>query len=387
MRKTGNYSDVALIVILLVIMNFLAPSSVKAEEKYDIAVIKGRVMDPLTRTDVTANVGIKDGKIAAIVPAQQELRGEVVIDASGLVVAPGFINMHSHGSGVGRGSVFAVLDGITTDITGNCGDSGAIPVELAERILGSANPIEAWFSKLEQKGLLKNLASYAGHNTLRAKVGLDALTPANEGQRAKMIEMLRQDMKAGAIGISFGPFYGPGATFEEMVALGKEAALMGGSAATHIRHSDPMRGLKAIEEAINTARKADIPLIISHMGPVYGPTQSGAALEMLQEAREQGFRIATTCHPYDSFQVMMLSPIFDTPLETLFKVFPGMKISDLLNPAEIKSGEKVLMKAGDRYESNEQFNDIRRRAKAGEIPDPAVIGLNLYKHYKTFVTL
>jgi len=99
-------------------MNRNVDSQSSGDSTYDIVINNGRVMDPLTRVDDVANVGIKDGKMAAIVPIDQRLTGDRVIDATGLVVAPGFINIHGHGSGNGPGGEFHVRDGITTEITG-----------------------------------------------------------------------------------------------------------------------------------------------------------------------------------------------------------------------------------------------------------------------------
>jgi len=352
------------------------------KEIFDIVIINGRVMDPLTRTDVVAHVGIKNGKIKSIVTTDEDLRGEREVDATGLVVAPGFINMHSHGSGTGKGSAFIAGDGITTDITGNCGDSGTIPDDPD---LGSSYPLKTWFSRLEEKGLIINIASYAGHNTLRCHAGLDPYTPANNKQLLMIIGMSKKDIEEGAVGISLGPFDGPGATFEEMVAVSREAVKLGGGASIHIRHSDPANDIKAIEEAIGVARKTRIPLVISHMGPLLGHNHSGAALELIQEAREAGLKLATTCQPWDSFQLNFMSPIFDIPLKTLFEIFCGTKISDLLNYTDIVIDGKTVIRAGEKYKNIEQFNYIRKKVKAGNIPDPYVIGLNVYKHYKIFL--
>jgi len=349
---------------------------------FDIAILNGRVMDPLTRTDVVAHVGIKNGKIASIVAAGKKLRGEREVDATGLVVAPGFINMHSHGSGAGKGSAFIAADGVTTDITGNCGDSGAIPDDPD---LGPSYPMKTWFSRLEEKGLIINIASYAGHNTLRRHVGLHEQDSSDKKQRAGLLKLLRREMEAGALGVSLGPFYGPGATFEEMAAVSGEAARLGGGASIHIRHSDPANDIKAVEEAIGIARKTGIPLVISHMGPLLGHGHSGAALELMQEAREAGLKLATTCQPWDSFQLDMKSPIFDIPLDALFQVFKDMRISDLLSYTNVVVDGKPVMKTGEKYKSIEKFNYIRNEVKEGRIADPGVIGLNMYKHYKVFL--
>jgi N-acyl-D-aspartate/D-glutamate deacylase len=121
-------------------------------DTYEIVINGGTVMDPLTRFFGRANVGIRAGRIAQITAADELLRGQREIDASGLVVAPGFINIHGHDCGTGIGAEFHVRDGITTEITGNCGKSGTF-FEIAGIKERPHYPIKDFFSAIE-KGLM-----------------------------------------------------------------------------------------------------------------------------------------------------------------------------------------------------------------------------------------
>jgi len=206
------------------------------------------VIDPLTGFDGPANVGIRDGKIAVIAPPDQKLSGTREIDATGLVVAPGFINIHSHITDLGNGGApLYIQDGITTEVSGNCG------------ILGQVT-FSKFAEQADKDGLYANVASYIGHNSMREAVGVpNYRTPATSEQLAKMVDILRQGMKDGAIGVSFGPFYGPGATYAEMLALARVSAEYGGCASSHVRDAfTPGGAVRSINEAINTAREAKI---------------------------------------------------------------------------------------------------------------------------------
>ena len=129
------------------------------QESFDIAVNNGIVLDPLTRFYGKANVGISKGAIRKIADGAEPLAGKKVIDAGGLVVAPGFINIHGHDCGAGVGAEFHVRDGITTEITGNCGKSGTffeiagVKEELAREAMRLAShklPIKTQFVSREE---------------------------------------------------------------------------------------------------------------------------------------------------------------------------------------------------------------------------------------------
>jgi N-acyl-D-aspartate/D-glutamate deacylase len=350
-----------------------APSRVRAEgAAYDVVINNGRVIDPLTGYDGLANVGIRGMTIAAIVPGSQKLIGTKEIDGAGLVVAPGFINIHSHVTDLGRGGVqLYIQDGITTEVSGNCGIFS--PIGFAE------------FEKAaKQAGLYSNIASYVGHNDLRAAVGVpNYRTPATSEQVKKMEEMVRGSMQAGAIGVSFGPFYGPGATYPEMLALAKVAAQYGGCGASHVRDAyTPGGAVNAINEGIRTAREANIPFLLSHTGggPTVVPRSSGPVLEAFYEGLQEGLKLGIDWYGYDAFLTELGAAIFDYPPELLMQLMEA-NVTDLEVPTTVVIDGKTYMKAGERFSSIDQFLFVRKKVKSREIADPMLVG-HLYKPTK-----
>ena len=354
--------------------SMLAQPYAEADQtEYTLVINNGRVIDPLTGYDGPANVGIKGKTIAVIVPGSQKLAGAREIDASGLVVAPGFVNIHSHitdalGSG---GAPLYVQDGITTEISGNCG--------IFESI-GFAE----FAAKAGKEGLYSNIAAFVGQNSLRESVGVpNYRTPATAEQLNKMKDVVRKSMQDGALGVSFGPFYGPGATYDEMLALAKIASEYGGCCASHVRDAyTPGGAVTAANEGIRTAREARVPFLISHTGggPTVVPRSSGPVLEAFYEGLAEGLKLGIDWYGYDAFLTELGAAIFDYPPELLMQLMEA-QISDLEVPSTVTIDGKVYMKAGERFSSIEQFLFVRKKVKTREIPDPGLVG-HLYKPAK-----
>lgn len=351
---------------------------------YDLVINHGRIMDPLTRVDAEANLGILNGKIAALVPGDQALQGKIEINAHRLIVAPGFINIHGHGSGYGPGAEFHVRDGITTEITGNCGFSGGwsgAAGREAEAADTPTVPLADWFSKLETQKPIINLASYSGHNSLREAVGVtDPFGTASGENISRMARLVSADMEAGALGVTFGPFYAPGSRYEEMLALAKEASRFGGGSASHVRTPprSPVADMGSIDEALSMAREAELPFLISHMGaPHVARINTGAAMDYILEARETGLQVATDCHPYGAYLTSLGAAIFETPRDDY---------SDVEVATSVVIDGEVVLGAGESFQSPEQFQLIRKNLKSGRIEDPGVIG-HIYPLHKTFLWL
>lgn len=346
---------------------------VNAQSAYDIVIENGRVIDPLTGYDSPANVGIQGSIIAAVVPASQKLTAHKVIDAGGMIVAPGFINIHSHSTcELGSGGVeLYIQDGITTEISGNCGIFDAVS-------------FSNFINRAEREGLYSNTAAFIGHNSLREAVGVpDYRTPATTEQLAEMKKITSESMEAGALGVSFGPFYGPGATYDEMLALAKVVSEYKGCCASHVRDAyTPADAVIAINEGIRTAREANVPYILSHTGggPTVIPHSSGPVLEAFYEGMAQGLKLAVDFYGYDAFLTLLGAAIFDYPPEVLMQVMES-DISDLEVPSTVKIDGQVFMKAGERFSSIEQFQLVRNKVKSKEIPDPGLVG-HLYKQPK-----
>ncbi len=344
---------------------------------YDIVIFNGRIMDPFTRTDVMANMGIQEGKIAVIVPVDQMLSGDSVIDASGLVVAPGFINIHGHEGIIDKTMEVSVRDGVTTIIGGNCG-GGSVTEE------GEVVNLAEYFDQLEQKGMYSNYATFAGQQSLRRAVGLpDLHTKATSAQIEKIVKLLEEDLKAGSLGISFGPFYNRDMTYEEMLASAKKSADYGGGSSIHVRYAAPVRpnpsdeplNIQAIREGIQLGKDADLPLIISHNGgPNLGQVNAGMALQVIYAAMEEGAKLISDVHPYDAFATLISAPVWEVfPLDMQLD-WVGVTISDISIGSTITLDGKTFMEALEPFSSIDQFYYVRGKVVAGEIPEPGIIG-------------
>ncbi|HEX2488589.1 MAG TPA: alpha/beta fold hydrolase, partial [Blastocatellia bacterium] len=264
--------------------------------KLDILIRGGSVIDGAGTDAIKTDVGIAGGRIVFVGDAAKEnLQSERVIDASGLTVAPGFIDPHTHADDdlfdPKRGSNLPFLSqGVTTVFIGNDGRS-RIP-------LGKA------LEQLQSQGVGTNVASFVGHGAVRqAVLGMSDGAPTPE-QLEKMKSLVRQGMEDGALGLSTGLYYAPGsyAKTEEVIELAKVAAERGGAYDTHQRdESSYTIGLiGSIEEVIRIGREAKIPVHISHIkalgADVWG--QSALAVEIINRARAEGVNVTANQYPY-----------------------------------------------------------------------------------------
>ena len=242
---------------------------------------------------VIAEVAADDGN-DALSPTDNE----PVHDGSGLVLAPGFIDTHSHHDGGLLGeptALAAVSQGITTIVAGQDG--------------GSRFPIADFLAALEAAPAAVNVASYAGHGTLRRRVmGDDFRREATEEEVAAMQALLETELANGALGLSTGLEYDPGiySSTDEVVALAMTAAANGGRYISHMRSED--RGLHAaVEETIEIAERARLPVQISHFKlaarGLWG--QAAEILARLDEARARGLDITADVYPYEYWQSTM----------------------------------------------------------------------------------
>ena len=221
--------------------------------------------------------------------------GERVVDAGGLVIAPGFIDTHSHHDGrlfEMRDAVAAVSQGITTIVVGQDG--------------GSRTPLSEFFARLEREPPAVNVASYSGHGSLREQVmGEDFKRQATGPEIERMRELLRADMQAGALGLSTGLEYDPGiySAPQEVVELAKVASSFGGRYISHIRSED-RHFWQAIDEIITIGREARLPVQVSHiklaMRSLWGHADS--LVRVLDRARASGVDITADIYPYTYWQ-------------------------------------------------------------------------------------
>lgn len=259
----------------------------------DILITNGTVIDGTGGPSRVVDIGIREGKIVELSSWRYLLtKAETHIDASGLVVAPGFIDVHTHveanipAAGPFRADNF-LRQGVTTIITGNCGRSRTNIAEL--------------FQKLEQNGSYLNVASLVGHNSVRQQVMGVASRPPTSEELEAMKNLIDRAMRDGAVGFSSGLVYVPGrfATTSEVVALATVAGTHGALYASHIRDEGP-QGIEAIREALEVGRASGAATQISHFKSA-GPRQWGTMaqrLALLDDARRQGQKVGVDFYPY-----------------------------------------------------------------------------------------
>ncbi|WP_129780828.1 N-acyl-D-amino-acid deacylase family protein [Peristeroidobacter soli] len=241
---------------------------------------------------------IADGRIVEVGRALQARPGEQVHDGNGQVLAPGFIDTHSHherGLFKKRSGDELLSQGVTTIVVGQDGSS-----EL---------PIGKLWRTLEQAPVAVNVASYTGHNTLRSTViGKNYRRVSTPQEITKMAELLAADMRDGSLGLSSGLGYDPGiyADIAEVVELGKATAPYGGRYISHIRNEN-VTLWKSIDELLRVGREARIPVQLSHaklsMVSLWG--QAPKLLAMLDAARAEGIDATLDIYPYEYWQSTM----------------------------------------------------------------------------------
>ncbi len=290
------------------------------EPEYDLIIINGRVIDPETGRDEIANVAVKDGVISKISTDPDSVRSGAVrvIDAAGLVVAPGFINTHTH-EGKVKGLItldfledctrYYVQDGITFWLGGDCGMSptgvNILADEDTTRIWGMyQQPMREFFNEAEKLDLYNNCGFKSGNMTLRSHMGLRQGESENEEQIRQMQAILADDLQAGSFGISYGLMYDMGASREAGMALAQTSYDHGGMAASHVRYpiwnlnhlllgKDLILFKDAIYEAIEKCRDTQVPFIVSHITDQAQSDSSAWVFEVIDEAiREEGLPLA-----------------------------------------------------------------------------------------------
>lgn len=304
---------------------------------YDLVIVGGTVMDPESGMVAKVTVGVENGVIAYLDEAR--VPGDRVIDASGLVVAPGFIDVHTHVDGDLTAAKYMALMGVTSLIGGNCG-SGPYPVG-------------EFLDEMDKRGFPVNIGVLVGHNTLRRQVGVsDNYTAASGEQVARMKELAAAALREGAMGISFGLEYTPGASREEVLALAEVAGSFHLPIAAHVRFGTfipPDTCVEAIREIVEAGRRGGAPVQISHIGSMAANIMA-ESLAVIEEARREGLDVTADCYPYTAWATSIGSAVFDPGWQERFAI----DYSDV----EVLSGPY----AGQRL-TPALFEELRREAR------------------------
>ena len=334
-----------LLSILLPLLLSLGPSSAFAEFDYDLALRGGTLYLGGEAIEGQGDLAIRDDRIVAVGEAAGSARRE--IDATGLVVAPGFIDLHSHTDEIYRqagwwplpGSVHAnqnfLFQGVTTIATGNCGSGYADPEE-----------VRAWLARIDDLPFGSNVIHLVPHGQLRLEVMGGAQADREDprptaAEMDRMKELLDAGMQAGAWGMSTGLEYDPGARAEteELVELARVVARRDGVYASHTRHEGPVpeQVLASYGEAIEIGERAGIRAHISHI-KLSGQRAHGMAdqvIELVEEARARGVRVTADQYPYIAGSTTLTMPV----------------------PPEMRDGSKVLR----RYCKGDGREELRAR--------------------------
>ncbi|PYT29267.1 MAG: aminoacylase [Acidobacteria bacterium] len=257
---------------------------------YDLVIRDARVIDGTGNPWFRADVAVKDGKIASI-GHLANVSATRVIDAQGRVLAPGFIDVHTHLEGniekIPEADNF-ITDGVTTAVTGNCG--------------GSEIDLAAFFARLEKLRIGLNLASLIGHNSVRREAMATEDRQATPDEITRMQQLVAKGMHDGAVGFSTGLIYIPGtyANTAEVLALAKAAAPYHGVYASHMR-DEGVHVFDAIEEAVRVGKETGMPVELSHFKidnkHLWG--SSDKTLALVEKFRREGVDVVVDQYPYD----------------------------------------------------------------------------------------
>ena len=325
-----TFRTASLVLILLAVLATIFPSA----PPYDLVILNGRVIDPESKTDAVRNLGITNGKIASI--SRARLNGNTVIDARGLTVSPGFIDLHQHGQNE-ENFRFKALDGVTS----------ALELEVG------TGDVDRWYAERAGKSLI-NYGVSAGHLAARMAAMKEQVTflPTGEAARRAATEAEINEMKArveqglqrGAVAVGFGIQYTPNASHWEILELFRVAARFGASCHVHMRHAgakDPGGAIQALEEVISAATITGAPLHVVHIHSTGGPT-TPKLLQMISEARSRNLDVTTECYPYIAGMTDIKSAIFNEGWQEVF----GISYKDLQWAA---TGERLTRETFEKY--------------------------------------
>jgi len=352
--------------------------------EYDVILRNGRIVDGKGNPWYRGEVAIKDGKIQKVASS---INGNCLeeIDANNYIICPGFIDPHTHSDlvfFVDSTAQSKVRQGITTEVTGNCGSSGAPYSESIKTKPPKSfdfkpfwHTIGEFIDALSKQPKTVNIAPLVGHGTLRASiVGFEDREPTVE-EFTKMKQVLSEGLEDGAFGLSTGLYFAPGsfAKKDELVGLAKIVAGYGGVVASHIRDEGihTVGFVPSIKEIINIGREAKVPIQISHL-KAFGPDVWGSSEEVLKimnEARNEGIDVTCDQYPYTASGGGLAADVL--PLSFL----NGKDTQEVQN--ELKKAE-VISKLKEEVTYNIKLRGGAENQTIAEYPfDPAFEGKTL----------
>src|SRR5262245_45044588 len=301
---------------------------------FDLVLTGGRVMDPESGLDAARNIGIIGGRVSAI--SSGRLQGKQVVDVSGLVVTPGFIDLHSHGQ-TDENYRYKATDGVTT----------ALEMEVG------VSPVAAWYREREGKALV-NFGATVGHIPVRMAVLQDsgsflprdkAITRrATTEDNRKINDLIRQGLDEGALGIGFGINYVPATTRGEILDVFQIAAERRVPCYVHLRYAgavEPGSAIEALQEVIADTAVTGGSLHVVHITSTC-LREKATCLKMIEGARKRGLDVTTEAYPYTATQTLIESAIYDDGWQERL----GITYKDL---QWVATGERLTAETFARY--------------------------------------
>ena len=299
-------------------------------QQYDLVVRNGRVIDPESGLDAVRNLGISGGKIPAVSAAP--LEGRAIIDASGLVVAPGFIDLHSHGQDA-ENYRYKAMDGVTT----------ALEMEV-----GVAD-VDAWYDHRKYQALI-NYGASAGHIPVRMRVMHDpggflptgdaAHRAATDAEIAEIRRQIEYGLSRGALGVGLGMQYTPAASREEALDMFRAAAQVHAAFFVHLRSAGD-QSVAALEEVLAASELTGAPVHVAHIASS-GLRATPRLLQMIAEARTRNLDVTTEMYPYTAAMSAVESALLDPGWQSVL----GIGYHDL---QWADTGERLTAESFARY--------------------------------------
>ena len=310
---------------------------------FALVITGGRVMDPESGLDAVRNVGVQDGRIAAV--SESPLEGAETLDAAGLVVAPGFIDLHAHGQDP-VSSRYQARDGVTT----------ALELEVG------VFPVAPWYTNRDGQALI-NYGASVSHQAARQRATGSAVAVSNDtgtftlgetsdetlyrettdDELAGLASLMRQGLDEGALGFGFGLSYTPGASHRELLELFGVAAAADAPTHVHLRSQGDFRrggALAPLQEVIANAAATGAAVHVVHLNSSAG-NMVEEALAMIRGARERGLEITTEAYPYTASASLIESALFDGRV--------GQPDDSYQSLQWVETGERLTRESFDRY--------------------------------------
>lgn len=323
-------------VTFLITLLAIPASVVRAQSAagFDVVLANGRVMDPESNLDAVRYVGIRNGKIAAI--STRPLRGRTVIDAKGLVIAPGFIDLHAHGVN-DENNRYQARDGVTT----------ALEMEVG------VSPVAQWYAAREGKSLI-NFGATVGHIPAKMAVMKDTGAflprdnainrPSTPDEVRQITDLIKKGLDEGGLGIGFGINYVPTTTRAEVFDLFALAAERGVANYVHMRFAgakEPGSGIAGLQELLAAAAGTGASLHVVHINSMC-LAQTATCVKMIEGAAGRGMDVTTEAYPYTATQTRIESALYNDGWQENF----GITYKDL---QWVATGERLTAESFARY--------------------------------------